>query len=107
MAKRKGFMMYIEWVDIIEELTGEDARRLLLDMRRYVDTGHRPNYEDNQMLRMAWKMIGARLDADGERYARTVAKSQEAANKRWDQQRQHSTAKPAADNVPPKMARYL
>ena len=27
-------MLYTEWVDMIGELNGEDAKRLILDMRR-------------------------------------------------------------------------
>ena len=42
MAKRKGFMMYTEWVDMIEELSGEDMKRLILDMRHYTETGKKP-----------------------------------------------------------------
>ena len=107
MAKRKGFMMYTEWVDIIEELPGEDVKRLLLDMRRYADTGEAPNYDENLLLRMAWKMIGARLDADAERYARTVAKNQEAANKRWEQEWQNGVDKLSADSGRKRTRSYL
>ena len=107
MAKRKGFMLYTEWVDMIEELSGEDMKRLILDMRHYTETGKKPVYDDNAMLRMAWKMIGARLDADNERYERAVRKGQAAALKRWEPQRQETTAKPLAENSWGKMDRYL
>lgn len=107
MAKRKGFMLYTEWVDMIGELSGEDAKRLILDMRRYMETGEKPVYDDSPLLRMAWTMIGARLDADAERYARTVARNQESANKRWELERQRSAEKPAADSTRTRTVSYL
>ena len=102
MAKRKGFMMYSEWVDMMEELSGDDAKQLVVDMNRYMETGEKPVYDDNPFLRIAWRMIGARLDADAERYARTVAKNQEAANKRWEQE-----MRSAADNARKRTGSYL
>ena len=107
MAKRKGFMLYTEWVDMIGELNGEDAKRLILDMRRYMETGEKPVYDDNPLLRMAWTMIGARLDADAGRYARTVARNQEAASKRWELERHRSAGKPTADSTRTRTVSYL
>ena len=34
MAKRKGFMMYFEWVDMMRELDGETFKRLSLSSMR-------------------------------------------------------------------------
>ena len=92
MAKRKGFMMYFEWVDTLAELDPADFKALVLDMRRYSETGQAPVYGDTAR-RMAWTMMSSRLDADAERYARTVEKSREAAGKRWGQEHRSGTDK--------------
>ena len=87
---------------LMEELSGDDAKQLVVDMNRYMETGEKPVYDDNPFLRIAWRMIGARLDADAERYARTVAKNQEAANKRWEQE-----MRSAADSARKRTGSYL
>ena len=81
MAKRKGFVVYFEWVDMMRELDGETFKRLILDMRSYADTGRAPEYlkEEEKLLRMAWALLQNRMDADADRYADIVQKRKEAA----------------------------
>ncbi|MBQ4582777.1 MAG: hypothetical protein IJB04_06020 [Oscillospiraceae bacterium] len=99
MAKRKGFMMYFEWVDMMRELDGETFKRLILDMRVYADTGRAPEYlkEEEKLLRMAWALLQNRMDGDAERYADIVQKRKEAAEKRWEQERQEKAARSRED----------
>lgn len=89
MAKRKGFMMYFEWVDMLRELDAESFKHLVVDMRIYADTGRGPEYakEEEKLLRMAWALLQNRMDADADRYADIVQKRKEAADKRWEQER--------------------
>ena len=95
MAKRKGFVVYFEWVDMMRELDGETFKRLILDMRSYADTGRAPEYlkEEEKLLRMAWALLQNRMDADADRYADIVQKRKEAADKRWEQVRQEKAAR--------------
>lgn len=99
MAKRKGFMVYFEWIDTMQELSAEDFKRIMTDARVYADTGRTPEYKE-PVLRMLWTMLRSRLDEDGERYARTVQRRSEAAHKRWDQE-PSKERKTGRTNTPP------
>ena len=85
MAKRKGFMMYFELATTIAKLSGEQVKRLLLDMYTYAEAGRVPDYSDDLPQDMIWGLCKARLDADAERYDQTVQRRREAVNKRWEQ----------------------
>lgn len=92
MATRKGFMMYFEVAQVLNKLSPEQVKRLVLDMCAYAEKGRGPDYSDEPILEVLWVMCRARLDADAERYAQTVHKRREAANKRWDQARAQEAA---------------
>ena len=84
MAKRKGFMIYFEMRSIIAKLSGEQVKRLLMEMFAYAEAGRIPDHRDDPSLDLIWDLCQARLDADAERYDQTVQRRKEAANKRWE-----------------------
>lgn len=119
MARRKGFMMYFELRGIIAKLSGEQVKRLLLEMFAYAEAGQAPDHRDDPSLDLIWDLCQARLDADAERYDQTVQRRKEAVNKRWDQvqaekkgddtqpcRSKYRTGQPTAP-APDKMDKYL
>lgn len=95
MARRNGFMMYFEFSSIIAKLSGEQVKRLLMEMFAYAQAGRIPDHRDDPSLDLIWDLCQARLDADAERYDQTVQRRKEAANKRWEQ---HQTEKKSPDS---------
>ena len=92
MAKRKGFVVYFEWVDMMRELDGETFKRLILDMRSYADTGRAPEYlkEEEKLYRFALRLQKMQLKLEKKRLKeekRKLQKERRAAQKEKEQER--------------------
>ena len=94
--------MYFELASTIAKLSGEQIKRLLLDMCAYAETGRTPDYSDDLPLDLIWGLCKARLDADAERYDLTVQRRKEAVNKRWEQ----AQTEKKSDVLPPYRSKY-
>lgn len=88
-GKRESFIMLLEHVHTMDELTDEEFGKFVRAYAAYVETGVEPDFADRS-LRMMWKTVKAFDDMNCEKYKSTSAARQEAgkrgAMKRWAQE---------------------
>lgn len=89
MKKRGSFIMLLEHVHTMDELTDEEFGRFVRAYASYTETGVEPNFSDRSM-RLMWKTVKAFDDMNCEKYESTSAARREAgkrgAMKRWAQE---------------------
>ena len=89
MKKRGSFIMLLEHVHTMDELTDEEFGKFVRAYASYVETGVEPDFSDRSM-RMMWKTVKAFDDMNCEKYKSTSAARREAgkrgAMKRWAQE---------------------
>lgn len=89
MKKRESFIMLLEHVHTMDELTDEEFGKFVRAYASYVETGVEPDFSDRSM-RMMWKTVKAFDDMNCEKYKSTSAARREAgkrgAMKRWAQE---------------------
>ena len=75
----KSFVMYDSWTEMVEDLTDEEAGRLLKAIYAYrQDRTHKP---DDRSLRPVFNILKQRFEEDDEAYQEKVAKRAEASRK--------------------------
>ena len=75
----KSFVMYDSWTEMVEELTDEEAGRLLKAIYAYrQDKTHKP---EDRALRPVFNILKQRFDEDEEAYQDKIAKRSEAGQK--------------------------
>ena len=82
MKKKPGVMIYFEICDALELLTNEQRGQIMMAILDYGQRGITPEFED-ATLAICWSFVKKRLDADDERYWKTVEQGANAARKRW------------------------
>lgn len=89
MKKRGSFILLLEHVHTMDELTDEEFGRFVRAYASYIETGVEPNFSDRSM-RLMWKTVKAFDDMNCEKYESTSAARREAgkrgAMKRWAQE---------------------
>lgn len=89
MKKRGSFILLLEHVHTMDELTDEEFGRVVRAYASYIETGVEPNFDDRSM-RLMWKTVKAFDDLNCEKYESTSAARREAgkrgAMKRWAQE---------------------
>lgn len=89
MKKRGSFIMLLEHVHTMDELTDEEFGKFVRAYASYIETGVEPDFSDRSM-RMMWKTVKAFDDMNCEKYESTSAARREAgkrgAMKRWAQE---------------------
>ena len=89
MKKRGSFILLLEHVHTMDELTDEEFGRFVRAYASYIETGVEPNFDDRSM-RLMWKTVKAFDDLNCEKYESTSAARREAgkrgAMKRWAQE---------------------
>ena len=89
MKKRGSFIMLLEHVHTMDELTDEEFGKFVRAYASYVETGVEPDFSDRSM-RMMWKTVKAFDYMNCEKYKSTSAARREAgkrgAMKRWAQE---------------------
>lgn len=89
MKKRGSFIMLLEHVHTMDELTDEEFGKFVRAYASYVETGVEPDFSDRSM-RLMWKTVKAFDDMNCEKYKSTSAARREAgkrgAMKRWAQE---------------------
>ena len=89
MKKRGSFIMLLEHVHTMDELTDEEFGKFVRAYASYIETGVEPNFDDRSM-RLMWKTVKAFDDMNCEKYESTSAARREAgkrgAMKRWAQE---------------------
>ncbi len=81
MAKKKSFILYVDYIKHISKLTDEEAGRLFKAIFDYVNSGETPNLDG--MAAMAFSFISNQLDTDLQKYENVCKKRVESAKKRW------------------------
>lgn len=88
MNQRSSFILLLEHVHTMEELTDEEFGKFVRAYASYIETGVEPNFDDRSM-RLMWKTVKAFDDMNCEKYESTSAARREAgkrgAMKRWAQ----------------------
>ena len=88
MNQRSSFILLLEHVHTMEELTDEEFGKFVRAYASYIETGVEPNFDDRSM-RLMWKTVKAFDDMNCEKYESTSAARREAgkrgALKRWAQ----------------------
>lgn len=89
MKKRGSFIILLEHVHTMDELTDEEFGKFVRAYASYIETGVEPDFSDRSM-RMMWKTVKAFDDMNCEKYESTSAARREAgkkgAMKRWAQE---------------------
>ena len=60
-------MIYFEWIPLIEKLSAEQAKDLVLSSLLYARDGVQPDFQD-QILQIVWTLVESKIDADEKRY---------------------------------------
>ena len=85
--KRSSFILLLEHVHTMEELTDEEFGQFVRAYAAYVETGTDPEFADRSM-RMMWKTVKAFDSMNAQKYSSTSEARQEAgrkgAEKRWN-----------------------
>lgn len=85
--KRSSFILLLEHVHTMEELTDEEFGQFVRAYATYVETGTDPEFADRSM-RMMWKTVKAFDSMNAQKYSSTSEARQEAgrkgAEKRWN-----------------------
>lgn len=77
MGSKKGMVLYYDMTNIIEKLDGETAKKLVLAMLRYSESGTMPE-EDLGDCSLVFELVKGQIDRDNEKYQRTVEKRSKA-----------------------------
>lgn len=85
--KRSSFILLLEHIRTMEELTDEEFGQFVRAYAAYVETGAEPEFSDRSM-RMMWKTVKAFDKMNTQKYSSTSEARQEAgrkgAQKRWN-----------------------
>ena len=85
--KRSSFILLLEHIHTMEELTDEEFGKFVRAYAAYVETGAEPEFSDRSM-RMMWKTVKAFDKMNTQKYSSTSEARQEAgrkgAQKRWN-----------------------
>ena len=91
--KRSSFILLLEHIHTMEELTDEEFGQFVRAYAAYVETGAEPEFSDRSM-RMMWKTVKAFDKMNTQKYSSTSEARQEAgrkgAQKRWNRHNANS-----------------
>ena len=84
---KTSFVMYCRYATAFERLNGEEVKKLMLAIFKYVEHGEVPDFNDNAGLDMAFAVISDDLNRDGIKWQEAKQKMSEAGKKgmatRW------------------------
>jgi len=92
---KKSFLLYNDQIDIINELTDEQAGTLMKMVYRY-SGGESPDEIIDPTIKLTFIMLKSQIDRDKEKYDLQCKKNKENAIKRWE--KRNATA---SDRMPP------
>ena len=81
-AKRRSFVLYMDYLSHFERLSTEDAGRLIMMILRYVNGIEQDPDECSPETAMAFSFIKLGIDRDAEEYDRICQTRKEAAKNR-------------------------
>ena len=77
--EKPGVMVYFDVMDSMEQLSGEQCKRLIIAIRDYGRDGKEPTLEDDEILRLIWPFVSSTLNRDDERYNKACIRRQYGA----------------------------
>lgn len=80
--KRSGMLVYFDTRPLLERLSPQDVKELLLALLDYAENGVVPSFQ-KEALSCCWPLLASRMDADRERYEQRVESNRRAARARW------------------------
>lgn len=83
--EQKGFIVYGDIQDVINELNDEQVAQLFRGMVNYFVEGKEPKYSG--VLKFVWIPIKQHMDRDAEKYERKCERNRENIKKRWDREK--------------------
>lgn len=99
MAKEKpGVMMYWDTFDVIGELEDSPAKELVIAIRNYAQYGILPEFED-KTLKVVWRVIQPKIDADDERYNRQKQQRIEAGKASAQKRKEQKESQTSVDEI--------
>ena len=72
------FKVWTRWDDAIEQMTDEQAGRLLKSMMQFITTDTEPNFNGDAMLSTSWVVMKDQLRFDKQKYINQVKHNREA-----------------------------
>lgn len=72
------FKVWTRWDEAIEQMTDEQAGRLLRSMMEFIKTDTEPNFEGDTMLSTCWTFMRSQLQFDKQKYINQVKHNREA-----------------------------
>ena len=72
------FKVWTRWDEAIEQMTDEQAGRLLRSMMQFIKTDTEPNFEGDTMLSTCWTFMRSQLQFDKQKYINQVKHNREA-----------------------------
>lgn len=88
MTKKPGFMLYGEWENFFTLLSATAVKELIQVLFIYYRTEEEPTIK-NPKVKAVWDVLRSRMDRDTERYERVAELRRNAANVRWERERQN------------------
>ena len=83
MAKeQKGFVVYGDIEESLNELTDEQVAKLFRGMVSYFNTGKEPKFSG--LMKMVFIPIRQQMDRDTDKYEKKCEKNRESIQKYWD-----------------------
>ena len=83
--EQKGFIVYGDIKDVIDELGDEQVAQLFRGMVDYFVGGDEPTFTG--VLKFVWIPIKQHMDRDAEKYERKCERNRENIKKRWEREK--------------------
>ena len=85
--EQKGFIVYGDIQDVLNELTDDQVAQLFRGMVNYFATGKAPKFSG--VLKFVWIPIKQHMDRDAEKYEKRCEKNRENVKKRWERTKEY------------------
>ena len=85
--EQKGFIVYGDIQDVLNELTDDQVAQLFRGMVNYFATGKAPKFSG--VLKFVWIPIKQHMDRDAEKYEKKCEKNRENVKKRWERTKEY------------------
>lgn len=83
--EQKGFIVYGDIKDVIDELTDDQVAQLFRGMVEYFTESKAPKFSG--ILKFVWIPIKQHMDRDAEKYEKKCERNRENVRKRWEREK--------------------
>ena len=95
--EQKGFIVYGDIQDVLDELTDDQVAQLFRGMVNYFITGKAPKFTG--VLKFVWIPIKQHMDRDAEKYEKKCEKNRENVKKRWERTKEYDRIRPHTNDT--------